>query len=97
MPLLIRAPALATPQGHIGHSGHPQGHIGHGVAVHDLVELVDIMPTVIDLATPSGYPAPPSHLEGTSLVPLMAEALGSTNERVAKRKTVSLTQFPRWG
>ena len=89
VPLIIRAPALASPPGVTPLSGR-----GLGVAVHDLVELVDVMPTIIELATPGGYPAPPSDLEGTSLVPLMAASIGRTNG-IVRPKTVSLTQFPR--
>ena len=70
--------------------------------MRDLVELVDVMPTIIDLATPAGYPAAPPLLEGISLAPLMAQTIQSGAEAVAgagvgvaRGKTAALTQFPR--
>lgn len=50
-PLIVAAPGLAAP----------------GVAAHGLVELVDLYPTLVDLA---GLPPPPG-LGGTSLRPLL--------------------------
>lgn len=68
VPLLIRAP----------------GHIGNGSSTDALVELVDLYPTLCDLAGISI----PDHAEGSSLVPI----LDGETERV---KEAAFSQFPR--
>lgn len=57
-----------------------------GVRLHQLVEYVDIYPTLVELA---GF-EPARYLEGTSFVPLL-------NHRDKVWKTAAFSQFPRKG
>ena len=94
VPLIIRAPWLKS---------------GIGKMTRTLVELVDIMPTLIELATPATIVVP-AGVEGTSLVPFMelknsggenksgenkSENKSVVDGKVVSGKTVVLTQFPR--
>jgi choline-sulfatase len=54
------------------------GHVREGAAVGALVELVDVMPTLLDLA---GLPHPPG-LHGRSLVPLLRGEPGASGRDV---------------
>merc|ERR1711907_874216 len=87
VPLIVRAPALAALNN--PHNSDVDADVDVDVAMdvdgnemgrvsavrHELVELVDVMPTIIELATPGAYPEAPAGLEGVSLVPLMQQGL----------------------
>merc|ERR1719253_924539 len=86
VPLIIRAPG----------KGQSIGKRTHGFA-----ELVDLYPTLADLA---GTPTPKDHLDGVSLAPFFEDPTITTfptsHEQGTKNKTLAFSQFPHkddWG
>ena len=80
VPLIMRAPMLSS---------------SVGAVVNGLAELVDVYPTIAELA---GTAAPTDHLDGVSLVPFMTQpTLLSFPTSVLQgtlNKTVSFSQYP---
>eukprot|EP00947_MAST-08B_sp_MAST-8B-sp1_P004114 g4114.t1 len=118
VPCFMRAPWLANvsssstsspslaPSASSSASSSPGSSGGH--VIRDLVELVDVMPSLIDLALPAGSAAPPAGLEGKSLLPLMLAAAGlqpkppkqqqqqqQRQQQQQQQQAVALSQFPR--
>lgn len=81
---------------------HVPGLVSHEIISYDLVELVDIFPTLVDL-TQISSPLITCPLNGTiqlctegrSLVPLMVEKLGKKGNYI--KKAAIFTQYPRPG
>lgn len=78
VPLFIKAPWLA---------GSIAGRVSRA-----LTELIDVMPSIIELVDPAGV-VPPG-VEGSSLAPQLVPAAGQVGDG-APGKTAALTQFPR--
>lgn len=76
VPLVISAPWLSQPK--VGEDaavqdGETRERLGAGAITQDIAQLIDIYPTLSELA---GVPAPPSYqLDGLSLVPALQSAL----------------------
>eukprot|EP01063_Lacrimia_lanifica_P033870 TRINITY_DN614_c0_g2_i1.p1 TRINITY_DN614_c0_g2~~TRINITY_DN614_c0_g2_i1.p1 ORF type:complete len:543 (+),score=140.69 TRINITY_DN614_c0_g2_i1:47-1675(+) len=88
VPLIIRAPWLEAEGTERQDGDAIRPHV-----LRELVELVDVMPSLIDIALPAAAPPPPSGLEGRSLLPLMTAALALTP--APPTRGAALTQFPR--
>ena len=72
------------------------GHVAKGVKIDEPVELIDVMPTLLDL---SGLPPSPG-MQGQSMRPLLAKAGGAAGAGwkrrppIAEKQTLGGTDFP---
>ena len=67
------------------------GHVAKGVKIDEPVELVDVMPTLLDLSGVS----PPAGMQGQSMRPLLEKATGwKRRPPVAERQPMGGTDFP---
>lgn len=80
VPLIIRAPMIPASQ---------------GTVAHGLAELVDVYPTLAELA---GTPPPTDHLDGVSLVPFLRHPaqrfIPTSPSQGTMNKTLAFSQYP---
>ena len=80
VPLIIRAPGMPA---------------SHGAIAEGLAELVDVYPTLAELA---GTPVPTDHLDGVSLLGFFEDpnrtTLSTRPEQGTRNKTLAFSQYP---